>query len=225
MRCHTSTTNRHVLHARSTPGVSLPLSLLALTILAGPACRTSPPRSTPSGEGELTASPCLSPTLDRRVELATLRDGAPVSVGRKPFTVELQGAPFTVCVPTAAAGADRSGQRRVIGIGRGLAVRVHAAAAALAPAPVTEAGWASLRRRVAEDGQQVGCLKRLPRGTQLFDRPDGEVVGVVVDSSVPYGKWDSTQTASAVWSLLRVNLGFGPFQVWIKDSPADWCPP
>ena len=49
---------------------------------------------------------------------------------------------------------------------------------------------------------------------------------MVVDSSVPYGKWDSTRTASGLWSLLRVNLGFGPFQVWIgRTLPADWCPP
>ena len=105
----------------------------------------------------------------------------------------------------------------------GLAVMFFADASALSPIPVSPENWRKLRRFVKEDAQQVGCLKKLPVGTALFDKPDGEIAGEVIDSSIPDGKWDHVKTAAAGWSKLRVNVGFGPFELWIKDTESDWC--
>lgn len=166
------------------------------------------------------ASPCLGKSAPKKgVSLATLKPGATVYLHHDDadgVTVEEDGPAFTVCIDDAPAPPVRS---RFVAQGRGLAVSMFAAPAALVNIPLSN--WKDLRRRVKEDAGQTGCLKKLPVGTALHEEPDGEVVGQVIDASIPYGKWDS---AEGGWSMLKVNLGFGPFEVWVKDGAEDWCP-
>ena len=64
-----------------------------------------------------------------------------------------------------------------------------------------------------------------PQAVSFFSSQDTPVtVGLVIDSTIPYGKWDFVETASTGWSKLRVNLGFAPLAVWIKDRDEAWCP-
>jgi hypothetical protein len=180
--------------------------------------------------GALKASPCLGAKPSGKVSLAILPQGSTVSLpdGAPKVTEETpDGSPVVVCVDEAlGSGARDAGvKKHVVAIAYGLAVVVEAEPAALSPVPADEGGWRQLRLRLKDDAQQVGCLKKLPVGTALYDKPDGAVVGRVIDGSSHYGKWDFVQTKTSGWAQLRVSTGFAGFALWIKDRPRDWCPP
>jgi hypothetical protein len=162
----------------------------------------------------LRASPCLTGKKGT-IALSELREGTHVSIHRD-RSKPIEAKPFVVCHDDALDPA------RVIAIGRGLALMIYADP--LSPLPLNAKNRRELRRFAKEDAGQVGCLKKLKVGTALFDAPAGEMVGAVIDGSIPYGRWDYVETASTGWSKLRVNVGFGPLEVWMPDGPAEWCP-
>jgi hypothetical protein len=202
------------------PGGSIgpPLIIAAMAVLPQIVAAGRPP--------SLERSPCLAEKAipGAKIGLAALRPEGRLFFGRdRRAAISSRGdAPFVLCLDDAlASGAS---EPRAIGLGRGLAVMFYVDSAAISPLPVDAANWKALRRHVHEDAQQVGCLKMLARGTPLFDGPGGAIIGTVIDGSIPYGKWDFVKTASAGWAKLRVNLGFGPFELWTKDESPDWCP-
>jgi hypothetical protein len=167
----------------------------------------------------LISPACLSQTLDRKASLATIHSGK-VSLQRDVApAITVETGTYTVCVDDPSD----SGPRRVVALGHGLALVLYAPPASLTKAESSAASWKSLRAKLKEDAQQVGCLKMLPVGMELFARPGGEKVGEVIEAT-PYGKWDSAEDSGVHWSQLKVNVGFGMIKVWIKDDGRDWCP-
>jgi hypothetical protein len=167
----------------------------------------------------LISAACLSTTLDRKASLATIHSGKVSLLRDVAPSITVETGTYTVCVDDASD----SGPRRVVALGHGLAMVLYAPAASLTKAESSAASWKSLRSKVKEDAQQVGCLKQLAVGTELFARPGGEQVGVVIEAT-PYGKWESALDSGVHWSQLKVNVGFGMIKVWIKDDGRDWCP-
>jgi len=163
---------------------------------------------------------CLSPTLDRRASLAVIHSGK-VSLQRDvAASYAVDPGSWTVCVDDP----NDSGPRRVVALAHGLALVVYVPSASLTRAESSAASWKSLRKAIKDDAQQTGCLKRLPVGTELFDKPGGDRVGVVIDGSIPYGKWDAADTGGVQWAKLKVSTAFTGFPVWIRDTGLDWCP-
>jgi hypothetical protein len=169
---------------------------------------------------------CLGAKPTKDAVLGVLQEGTKVTVAGREVEVDGEGEPVVVCsdLTLPPAAGDGGTHLHAVALGRGLAVLLLAESTALHPIPSDEGGWKQLRRRVREDAQQVGCLKRLKVGTVLYDKPDGAELGRVVDGTIPYGKWDFVQTKTSGWALLKVNVGFGALEAWIKDKPRDWCP-
>lgn len=167
----------------------------------------------------LISPACLSPTLDRKASLATLHSGKVSLLRDVAPAISVETGTYTLCVDDSTD----SGPRRVIALGHGLAMVIYAPAASLTKAETSASSWKALRARVKEDAQQVGCLKQLAVGTELFARPGGEKVGQVIEAT-PYGKWDAAEDSGVHWAMLKVNVGFGMIKVWIKDDGRDWCP-
>jgi hypothetical protein len=158
----------------------------------------------------LKASPCLGLKASDKVKLVTVPPGTELTYGTSTSTAGEGDEPFTACLDA----------ERVIGLGYGLAVELRAKA----PLPPANQGWKALRAHLKDDTMQTGCLKKLPAGTALYDRPDGEVVGVVVEPAF-YGRWDVSKTPSGQWSMLKAGVGNVPLKLWLKDGGKDWCPP
>jgi hypothetical protein len=159
----------------------------------------------------LKSSPCLAAKPSPRISLAEIPADTPLTLGHDAVQARVDETPAVVCVD-----GDR-----IIGIGFGLALAFSAKTELLKPLPPSQ--WTALRQHLKDDPMQTGCLKRLPKGTVLYDRADGDEVGLVLES-LPYGKWDTVKTKSGTWSMLKVNVGFAPVKVWIKDPSPDWCP-
>jgi hypothetical protein len=159
----------------------------------------------------LKGSACLATKASPRVTLVTVPEGTTLTYGAKTLTVRPGDAPPIGCLEDG----------RLVVFGYGLAV----AFGVKGELPASPAAWRALREHLKDDPQQVGCLKKLAAGTPLYDRPDGEVVGLVV-TPAHYGKWDDSKTASGYWSMLKAGVGLGPMELWLKDTSSnDWCPP
>jgi hypothetical protein len=158
----------------------------------------------------LKGSACLGAKASPKVKLVTVPEGATLTYGSKTLTVRPAEEPPIGCLEDG----------RLVVFGYGLAV----AFGTKADLPASSAAWRALREHVKDDPQQTGCLKKLKAGTPLYDRPDGEVVALVVEPA-HYGKWDATKTSTGYWSMLRAGV-VGPMELWLKDTSSnDWCPP
>jgi hypothetical protein len=159
----------------------------------------------------LKSSACFAAKASTKVKLVSVPEGSALTYGAKTLTVRQGDAPPVGCLE----------EGRLVVFGYGLAVGFGAKG----ELPASSAAWRALREHLQDDPQQVGCLKKLAAGTLLYDRPDGEVVGLVV-TPAHYGKWDATQTSSGYWSMLKAGVGLGPMKLWLKDTSSnDWCPP
>ncbi|GMU60102.1 MAG: hypothetical protein AMXMBFR34_18650 [Myxococcaceae bacterium] len=152
-------------------------------------------------EGTLKKSDCLKAQPSPKTQLAVLPQGREAAVAGQSIEVDVvdEEGPIVVCsdLSQPLVSADGGTRRLAVALGYGLAVLLTADVTSLQPVPSDAGGWKQLRRRVWLDAQQVGCLKKLPVGTVLYDSPDGLEVGRVVDASIPFGRWDFRQTKSS----------------------------
>src|SRR5438552_14687319 len=106
-----------------------------------------------------TQSPCLSPKASDAVVLVQQGEG----LG---------------CV--SKVDLKSGGQVAVITIEPRVAVMQLRAAAELTPVAVSTSAWKQYRAHLDEPDGQTGCLRSFPRGTLLYDKPNGEPVAVVI---------------------------------------------
>lgn len=184
------------------------MRLVLITLCVSAVAHASAPAS-------WTTSPCLAASPSKAVHVVTVRDGGAWYLDAvDPVPVENVGPAQLACVDEAIGSGE--GRQRVLVIRAHVAIVLWVRGADLVE---VSGRWAAYRSPDDEPGE-TGCLRRFKPGTRLFDRPDGDVVGLVVDRAAFLGKWDSAKTAAGWWAMTRVR----PHGAWLRvPSGRDWC--
>lgn len=164
-----------------------------------------------------TRSACLATKPSSAAHLVRVREGAAWYLKADDLEpLADAGGEQLACLDEAPRAGTR---QRLILLRANVATLYFVDGAALTELPASPSTWKEWREPADESGE-TGCLRRFKPGTRLFDRPDGDVVGLVVGRSAFLGKWSSAKTATGWWAMTRARAG----GAWVRvPSDRDWC--
>ncbi len=180
--------------------------------------------SLPVRADSISKSACLAKKPSTTTRLARVREGSKWFLspsGDEAWVPEKDDPRLSasVCLDAVTAPGQRA---KVYYLRNHVAVLFWVDPAGLVEVPVTAESWSQSRGvlEADEESGETGCLKAFSPGTLFYDKPDGEVIGVVTGGKVWLGGWGTERRKSGTWAETRVR----PTGAWVKDTPRAWCP-